>query len=256
MDIVILLQLLLAHILTDFVFQPYTWVESKNTYGLKSNKYWFHILIAGLTTYIILHQWSNWKIPILVMITHALIDYWKISKESELNKYNDQISNDKNKKNGTKYFFIDQFLHIAVILIAWLWLIRGFDQILPLLNNLFTDKNKITIITSLVFIIWPLGLIIGKLTEPFRAQLDTGDSLKNAGRYIGISERILVFIFIMINQYAAIGFLIASKSILRISKDKDGDARKQTEYVLIGTLISFTSAIIIGLLVKYILRIG
>ena len=52
----------------------------------------------------------------------------------------------------------------------------------------------------------------------------------------------------------AIGFLIAGKSILRVGRDNDQDVRKKTEYVLIGTLISFTVAIIIGLLTKYIIN--
>jgi hypothetical protein len=58
---------------------------------------------------------------------------------------------------------------------------------------------------------------------------------------------------VLLGQYAAIGFLIAAKSVLRISKDGEKDARKKTEYVLIGTLISFTTAILIGLLANYII---
>ena len=55
----------------------------------------------------------------------------------------------------------------------------------------------------------------------------------------------------LLNQLAAIGFLIAAKSILRYGDKDSKGARKQTEYVLIGTLLSFTMAIIIGLLVRF-----
>ena len=90
--------------------------------------------------------------------------------------------------------------------------------------------------------------------ESFRNKFNSKDSLENAGTYIGIFERLLVFIFIIINQFGAVGFLLASKSILRISKDSDEEGRKKTEYVLVGTLISFFIAILIGLTTKWLIK--
>jgi hypothetical protein len=48
----------------------------------------------------------------------------------------------------------------------------------------------------------------------------------------------------------AIGFLIAAKSILRFTDMKGNNLRKEAEYVLIGTLMSFTCSIITGLLIN------
>ena len=76
------------------------------------------------------------------------------------------------------------------------------------------------------------------------------NSLEAAGRYIGIFERILVLTFIITDNFAAIGFLIAAKSILRFSDKTETGARKQTEYVLIGTLMSFAITILLGLLIR------
>ena len=45
------------------------------------------------------------------------------------------------------------------------------------------------------------------------------------------------------SQYEVIGFLIAAKSILRY----EGVKTSKTEYVLIGSLLSFGVAIIIGI---------
>lgn len=78
------------------------------------------------------------------------------------------------------------------------------------------------------------------------------EGLDKAGRYIGILERILVLTLVLFNQISAIGFLIAAKSILRYGDKDIKGARKQTEYVLIGTLMSFSSAIALGLLVRII----
>jgi len=128
--------------------------------------------------------------------------------------------------------------------------------VFPFIMNFFSDEKSLTILTAFIILIWPAGMAIGKTTEPFRKEISTTDSLSNAGTYIGISERILVLIFILLDQYAAIGFLIAGKSILRVGRDSDGGTRKKTEYILIGTLMSFTVAIIIGLLTKYIVNVN
>lgn len=82
-----------------------------------------------------------------------------------------------------------------------------------------------------------------------------GESLENAGAYIGMLERLFVFAFIVMNYWEGIGFLIAAKSVFRfgdLSKAKD---RKLTEYILIGTLLSFGLAIAFGMAYKYVMTL-
>jgi hypothetical protein len=67
--------------------------------------------------------------------------------------------------------------------------------------------------------------------------------LERAGRWIGSFERIITLLLVLMQQYAAIGFIITAKSILRFS---DRELHK-TEYVLVGTLMSFGIAITIGI---------
>jgi hypothetical protein len=77
------------------------------------------------------------------------------------------------------------------------------------------------------------------------------DSLQNAGNYIGILERLFVFCFITTGHFEAIGFLLAAKSIFRFGDLKEAKDRKLTEYVLIGTLLSFGIAMLVGILVSF-----
>jgi hypothetical protein len=77
-------------------------------------------------------------------------------------------------------------------------------------------------------------------------------SLEKAGKYIGILERALIFIFITLDQWSAIGFLITAKSVFRFGDLTRSRNRKLTEYVLIGTLLSFTLAIAFSLLYTYL----
>lgn len=235
----IILQLLLAHVLTDFVFQNIKMVEHKRKYKAKSWYLYVHSILAGFLTYIILQQWSSFIIPITIVVTHFLIDLWKLHQ----------------KQDNLKYFLIDQFLHIIVIFIAWLYLIQGFSDVLPEMKTFFISTENLAVLTGYLIIVFPVGFVIGKATERWQKEIakdEQQSSLKKAGRYIGIFERILVLTFVLTSNFSAIGFLIAAKSILRFSDSKGG--RKQTEYVLIGTLMSFTICILIGLLILHIIN--
>ena len=59
-------------------------------------------------------------------------------------------------------------------------------------------------------------------------------------------ERLLSLVFVLLGQYEAVGFIIAAKSLLRFA---EGDKAK-SEYVLIGTLLSFSLAIFVGVAIK------
>lgn len=233
---ILLLQLLLAHVLTDFVFQSTKMVEHKRTYKAKSWYLYVHSALAGILTYVVLQQWSQFLIPVVIAVTHFLIDLWKLNQ----------------KKDNLKYFLLDQLFHIVVIILAWIYLVDGFYEVFPALAAFFTSKITLAILIGYVIVIFPVGFIIGKATERWQKEIaeeTEQESLKKAGRYIGIFERILVLTFILSSNFSAIGFLIGAKSILRFGDVKG--ARKHTEYVLIGTLMSFAICITIGLLIRY-----
>ncbi|MCL2133397.1 MAG: DUF3307 domain-containing protein, partial [Bacteroidales bacterium] len=73
--------------------------------------------------------------------------------------------------------------------------------------------------------------------------------LEKAGRWIGYLERILILCFILLKYYEGIGFLLAAKSIFRFGELTKIQERAYTEYILIGTLLSFTIALFIGLII-------
>ena len=53
-------------------------------------------------------------------------------------------------------------------------------------------------------------------------------------------------------HWEAIGFLLAAKSVFRFGELKDAKDRKLTEYILIGTFLSFGIAIIVSLATVYL----
>lgn len=232
METGILLRLLLAHIVTDFVFQPGSWVKDKQEKKIRSKFLYYHVLITGIVAYIATWHWGGWKIALIIMLSHFLVDTWKLYG-----------------KNNLVYFLIDQLLHIMVIITSWILIYKQFTA--GLFN--YIEWNRIwTYALVFGFIIWPVGYIVSFATAQWRKRLEeeAGESLEQAGKYIGMLERILVMIFILTGRYETIGLLIAAKSILRFSESK---ARKHTEYVLIGTMLSFAITLIIGLAAQYYL---
>lgn len=235
MELNLLLRLIVAHLLTDFVLQTTAWVNQKKQRKHLSPKLYLHVLVAGVTTYILSGLWQNWWLPLVIMVSHLLIDLWKLSRPDKL-----------------VYFIIDQLLHLLVILIVWIFLFYDLSIVQDYLLQLMQNTRFWLVITGYLIVTWPLGIIIGMATEKWRIAADVNkEGLQKAGVWIGFFERLLILTFILSNQFAAVGFLIAAKSILRFS-DKE-NTQKKTEYVLIGTLMSFAAAAIIGILIKSVL---
>ena len=110
----------------------------------------------------------------------------------------------------------------------------------------FTWQEIIGILLLYAIQVQPGGAIMKKLTARWRNEIEypgaERDSLASAGLWIGILERLLIVTFILLQEYGAIGFLIAAKSLLRFSDKDHIQSRKQSEYILIGTLLSFCFA--------------
>jgi hypothetical protein len=229
----VLIKLLVAHILGDFLLQTDKWVSHKNQNKIKSIYLYIHSFFIGLLSYLFLAEWTRFLAPIIIFITHLLIDVWKITrKQTRLN------------------FLLDQLFHIAVIIVIWrCFYSSDIDTIIAFI--LQQEFNKLwLIIFGYSVLIWPVGYIIGAITKKWQKEIDN-DGLDKAGMWIGQLERILILTFILISQIEALGFLIAAKSILRVSVKKK-EERKLTEYVLIGTMLSFSTAIFIGIFIKYL----
>lgn len=68
------------------------------------------------------------------------------------------------------------------------------------------------------------------------------------GTIIGKCENILVFVFIIFDQYTALALIFTAKTVVRAES-----IRADPLYYLAGTMLNVTYSIIITLVVKYIL---
>lgn len=228
------IKLILAHLLGDFIFQPNSWVADKEKEKAKSLYLYLHTFIHFALIMFLLWDLHLWWIAAAVAGTHFIIDLAKL-----------QYQKPNTKKN---WFFIDQVLHVLVIAGITLYVMK-FDF------SLIDNSDLLKVIAGAVFVTVPASIIVKMLISgwtPVTPNLTSPqtDSLANAGKYIGILERLLVFIFIVVNHWEGVGFMIAAKSVFRFSDLAEAKQRKLTEYVLIGTLLSFGIAVMTGILVK------
>jgi len=233
----IFLRLLLAHILADFIFQSNKMVIEKQEKKIASKRLYFHIIFHILCYYLLLWDLQWWFVPLLIGVSHYIIDLGKLYLQ--------------NSKNTRLLFFIDQGLHLIVLYGASLY-ISGQDII-----NFTLSSQLLLIIVLVLFLTQPSSTIIKTLISIYRpkTEMEKEDSLQNAGKYIGMLERFLVFVFIATNHWEGVGFLIAAKSIFRFSDLTQAKDRKLTEYILIGTLLSFGLAIVSGLIFLSLYRL-
>ncbi len=103
--------------------------------------------------------------------------------------------------------------------------------------------QAIVILTGLLFMWWTGSNAVGLIVRDL--DFEPPDAIPNAGRLIGQLERTLILFLVIAGVPSGIGFLIAAKSVLRFGDvtAEGTDNRKMAEYVIIGTLASFTFAI-------------
>lgn len=73
------------------------------------------------------------------------------------------------------------------------------------------------------------------------------ESSMRHGLTIGNLERFLVFVLVLLDSLAAVGFVLAAKGLVRAV---DWEGRESVEYFLVGTLASVALALVVGLLVR------
>jgi hypothetical protein len=251
----LLIRLLIAHCLTDFFLQPDHWVADKKKKIWASKYMWFHGVVTGIVAWLLVWDFQLWWAILVITGAHLLIDGIKLSFGIRRTKIASEF----------RLFMIDQLFHIIVIVITWLWIIDGWNKMNLMIRAYLPDYKILLRLLGYLIVAGPVGFIIQFLTRRWANEINTSDSLKDAGKWIGILERILILTLVYINEFGAIGFLIAAKSLLRVTDKplvpgsepsliKPFSSRKHTEYVLIGTFLSFAIGIITGLIINRLLK--
>lgn len=231
----ILIKLILAHLIGDFFLQPRSWVENKIKKTWMSPALYVHVLIHILLIFLLFGDMGVWIPALIIGFSHYLIDGLKVSFHTD--------------DNQSFLFGVDQFLHVTVLIFVWI----NFWDVPP---TMVQPDYFLALLTGALFLTIPSSVIMQKAMSRWSDEIDeeNSNSLQGAGNYIGMLERLMIYIAILGGSLQVIGFLLAAKSVFRfgdLTRTKD---RKLTEYILIGTLLSFLLAIITGLLTTQLLR--
>ena len=237
-SIIWLVKMIFSHLLSDFGFQKTLWVEERNQKHFKSKFLYLHILVTA-TTALLLVGFYYWKIILLIALAHYFIDIAKsYAKPTFIN------------------FLIDQLAHLGIILGCWA-LTFNVGPSMAEIARFYHTNHFWVFATGFFFLTYPSSIIIAQATSVWSATLNppatnspanSSTGLVNAGKYIGIIERVIICVLVYQNQYEAIGLLITGKSILRYNSSNE---EIKTEYLLVGTLISISLAFAVGLALKY-----
>jgi len=227
-------QLFTMHVLCDFVLQPNIWVRSRNENHFRSPYLYLHAFVHLAGAMIFLAT-KAWWLALIIGLGHLFFDGLK----SYL------------KRNDLIAFIVDQLLHL--LLIVWGVAVVYQVNIINLLSEQFQSESFWWYIFGYLLVTALFPTFISFATQQWRKDIPSErEVLYKAGRWIGIIERVLVLSFVLIHQFGAIGFLLAAKSVFRFGDLRESRDKGHTEYVLIGTLLSFGLTIITGLLINRI----
>lgn len=237
------LQLLLGHVVGDFVLQPYWLVLAKRS-G------WTGLIIhVGVVTFITsILAWGtipNWWVWMIVLfLGHLFIDQFRTF-----------IFTDNSRGKGLLLLILDQVAHvILIVLIAWAATGWTFDtlMILPSLQAPHQYRMLVYLI-GLFALIGTAPVLEAEITVAVWAaqgqevkqtvKIDTDD------RVFGALERILATIFILLGLGLLAPLVFLPRLGLMVYR---GQARENRTAVTTKVVTSFASAVIVALLLNTI----
>lgn len=256
------LVLLSAHLLGDFYLQTNALADKKEKHY---SSLLLHSLIYTIFMFLVFMVFETpWWLPLIAAVAHWLIDSIKwLLRGANLPK--------------TGLFIMDQLLHLITLFL--LAILTPELEIRPWLS--FLPESLWAWFALLLLILRPVNLsvdiLFGKYASAAKEESkrqDSDDAIKRkaagqisktelfehqgnnqtaplevegAGAWVGALERLITVLFAFLGQYAAMGLLMAAKSMARYDKISKGPAF--AEYYLIGTLFSILFAIVSYLVV-------
>jgi len=242
--------LLSAHALADFVLQG-RWImqEKRRLLGMA-----VHAILVAFTAALALGMpitfASDASLAVLIAtLAHVLIDRAKISLSNTRQARSNPLSD-------FQLFLLDQLAHVTTlggiaVLCSQAWSQGHWGSLSPATQPL--ALAALSLLAGSVLVVRAGGFVVDLLLKGLqprpsgpreaRPEPQPDDGLPGGGAWIGMLERSLILFLVLVQQFEAIGFLIAAKSILRFRTDQN---RSFSETVIIGTLASFTWAIVIS----------
>ncbi|GHB08479.1 DUF3307 domain-containing protein [Salinicola rhizosphaerae] len=237
----LLLSLLLAHVIGDFLLQSNSWAAQKRERHFRAPSLYAHVAIHMALNLAALRFFDVDWMPALLTMAAIGISHWLID-----------VAKSYTTARPIRYFVLDQGLHLLIV--VWLW--TELQAPLPQVDidwSLLWQPDTLLLLLAYLVAMKPASVLIALIMRRWSQGVDTRGTLADAGARIGMLERFLILTFVLSHQMAAIGFLLTAKSVLRFGDLYEDRDRKLTEYVLLGTMLSFSLTLTLGLATRYLL---
>lgn len=243
---------LVGHMLGDYYLQSDKLAKRKNSSYIGLAQHSVIYAIAMMAVIIPILSPGVLASAAALSVTHFALDLAKTAYIRRKSKKAPWRLQDE----GWLLYLMDQGAHIACMLFAAF--ILSASGAAPKALAFAAEFFKIAGVSAsaclkwlaiLLFIWKPANVTIKRVLSRYKPEEEPepGATVRQAGAFIGLLERMIMVIFLSIGQYAAIGLVLTAKSIARydrISKEKDF-----AEYYLLGTLLSALLSILAYILI-------
>lgn len=244
-ELQLFLALVVAHLTGDFLLQRTAVVEAR-----KNGSWWAYaehggwhlaalILVLAMFAPGVISRPSAFAVLVGLVIAHLAVD-WSKSRPGQILR-------------PWFGFVADQAAHALVLALAWAMIIgppAASDVVAAAWHG--AGPQLLVLMAAYLLALPSAGYLNASLLEPLAVkagQCDDGEnsdeSLANAGKLIGWLERFLILTAVLVRSPTGVGFVLAAKSVFRFEDARHG--RRAAEYFLIGTLLSVSEAVLVGL---------
>jgi hypothetical protein len=238
----ILLALLIAHLAGDFVLQRRAVIDGKREGRMRA----FAEHGAWHLACLLIAWWlfaPAGVAPVAIVIAFAAVVLLHLLTD---------LASYRLAGGGTlTAFLLDQVAHILVLLLAAWWLAGRPDWLAAIAA--WWRPNALllaSLLASYLVVVVAFGWINRLMLQSLLPESDEGqEGLARAGLYIGWLERFLMFSAVLIGAWSVLGLVLAAKSVFRF--DSIRNQREHAEYFVIGTLLSVSEVVAIGLALKW-----
>lgn len=136
---------------------------------------------------------------------------------------------------------------------------RGTMAIIePVVNFFLFHPAPWILLAAALLLTFPIGEWIGRFVSQWNEFTQPEQGLPGGGKWIGRLERLLILLCLVAGQPTGIAILVTAKGAFRFGEIRndsdDNHQRKMIEYILIGSMLSYASALVVGWLVVFILN--
>ncbi|WP_435277098.1 DUF3307 domain-containing protein [Psychrobium sp. nBUS_13] len=231
--------LVIAQVFFQYYCQPSRWLENRKERGLMSLSLIKHSLVQGIVGCCVL-AWVTLDAGSLISLFLLLaLSHWVIDAMVYLMGFRVRV------------LLVAQALHSIILLLLAIH-VHGIE-LLSLWDGLIKEiePKHLAVVIAYLLVLKPTSSMISALLATYSPiNREENEGLIAGGEIIGYLERLLMLTFVLVGQYAVIGFILAAKSIFRFGELNKASYRNLTEYVLLGSLLSVTTTSLIGLLAK------